>query len=536
MHSSDGTPSDAAAAAAEAPAARRRDDPGAPFPIEVRIGGRWRWMFIGAFLAMITLPGVLREFSGDRVLEAFAALIPHGAEPITARLRTVEKQIEDAAWTRPVRARLQTVLHALFAEGNRKVLVGRDGWLFHRPGVQALTGRGPVLGPTHSVAKDPALREWTGALPVIQEFATQLEERGIRLLLVPVPDKAALWSAHLPRTTGTAGPARRYHPDWPAFVDELRGKVEVVDLTDALPYLRDDTHWDSHGARAAAAAVAGVVSGKPVSPPEPAGHTALAGQGDLVGLLGLTEAAAARHQSTLTVPWVAPVDSDDSAPTVVLGDSNVNMYDDPGLPYHQPGAGFASWLAASLGEPLHVIAINGGGATQVRQRFAALPDDVVRSKMTVVWVLAERDLFMDPAVARANGVEWQRVVFNPLPSPAATPDLPAGALVVEATLRARSGLLDMNDVNYVDSVFTAEFTVDRLLSGTYAEPELAVVLWHFRQRVVQPTARLTAGQKVRLTLTPWLEKGALTKTNLQDDFQRFDLPLLYAEKVEVLGE
>ena len=109
---------------------------------------------------------------------------------------------------------------------------------------------------------------------------------------------------------------------------------------------------------------------------------------------------------------------------------------------------------------------------------------------------------------------------------------PADAIVVEATLKTKSELLDMASVNYPDAVYVAEFTVDRMLSGAYAEKELTVVLWNFRNREVQPGARLVPGQKLRLTLTPWLNKGDLTKTNLSDDLQRFDLPLLYAEKFE----
>ena len=207
------------------------------------------------------------------------------------------------------------------------------------------------------------------------------------------------------------------------------------------------------------------------------------------------------------------------------------MYDDPSLPFYMPGAGFGSWLSAYLGRPLHIIAINGGGATTVRQRFAALPDDVVRAKKIVIWVIAERDLFMDPAVARENGVEWKRVTFNPNRSQPADA-VPAGAIVVDATLKTKSALQNLADANYPDAVYVAECTVDTVVTGTYAPSEVAVVLWNFRQRQIQPSARFAPGQRLRLTLVPWESKGELTKTNLSDDLQRFDLPLLYAEMAE----
>jgi hypothetical protein len=536
MKPSDHSPSGSRPHAAPGGESLRPADPGAPLPPDVRLSARWAWGLILAFLVMITLPGVLRELSADPVRGAMAAVFQPGAETVAKRLRGVEKQVDDGAWTQPVRERMQTALERVFGAGNRKVLVGRDGWLFHRPGVQALTGRGPVLGPTHSVAKDPALKQWEGPIPVIRDFAAQLKERGIRLVLVPVPDKAAVHSRLLKGAPASAGPARRRHPDGPALAEALRGHADVVDLGMELPYLPDDTHWEASGARTAAAAVAAIVHPASSRSPDPVSAVEVAGTGDLVTSLGLVAAAARARQTTVRVLSTSPLQSDPTSPVVLLGDSNVNMYDDPGLPFHHPGAGFGSWLSASLGGPLHVLAINGGGATQVRQRFAALPDDVVRAKKTVIWVLAERDLFMDPPVAQANGVEWKRVAFNPRASAPAGPAASAGALVIEATLRATSEVLDMASVNYPDAVFTAEFTVDRVVSGAYAEKELSVVLWNFRGRIVQPTARLTAGRKVRLTLVPWLDQGDLTKINLSDDFQRFDLPLLYAEKAEVLGE
>ncbi len=527
--------------AAPAPAAaapRRPDDPGAPHLIEVRVSKGWRRSLAAAFVLLIALPGLLREFTPDQVRGTVADVFAPGPVPVTGRLRAMEKRVDEGAWTAPVRKHVQTALFRLFREGNRKVLVGRDGWLFHRPGVQALTNRGPVLGPTNSVAKDPALAKWESPLPVIREFAAQLQQRGIRLILVPVPDKAALWSTHLPHARPSPPTTRVRHPDWEKFTAALHGAAEIVDLPAPLPYLPTDTHWQADGARAAAQAVAAVLHTQPnppsADPTDPTDPTETTGIGDLVASLGAGDVADPSLQTTTRVPTTPPAVSDTAAPIVLLGDSNVNMYDDPGLPFHRPGGGFASWLAAGLGEPLHIIAINGGGASQVRQRFAALPDDVVRAKSTVIWVLAERDLLIDPATARANGVEWKRVAFNPNRSDTTPTAASPHALVVEATLRAKSKVFDRNEVDYPDAVFTAEFTVDRVIAGSYTENDLAVVLWNFRNRVVQPTARLTPGQKVRLTLVPWLEQGELTNINLRDDFNRFDLTLYFASLCEVI--
>jgi hypothetical protein len=516
------------------PAVRSRgDDPGAPWSQDVRFSNRLAWVLIVVFGVMITLPGAWREFSQDSVRDAVAGIFRSDTGRVVDRLRAVEKRIDEGVWLLPVRARMQSGVSGLFREGNRKVIMGRDGWFFHRPGVRALTGRGPVLGPTHSVAKDPALKEWEGQIAVIKSFAAQLKERGIRLVLVPVPDKAGMRPQFLGGRSGLGSPVRVRHPEAARFLASLRTEMEIVDLPDDIPFLAQDTHWESSGARAAAARVAAHIRGNDWALPTAVAEPVLVDRGDLAGLLGVGRDRQVSLQTTVRLAVTAPLEASAAASTVLLGDSNVNMYDEEGLPFHYPGAGFGSWLSACLGEPLHVIAMNGGGATQVRQRLAALPDDVVRSKKVVIWVLAERDLFMDPAVARENGVTWERVVFNPAAAKAGAAPV-AREVVVEATLKACSEVLDMNSVNYPDAVFTAEFTVDRVLDGDYAEKEAYVVMWNFRNRVVQPAARLKPGQKVRLTLTPWLDQGAHTKVNLTDDFLRFDVPLLYAERLEVV--
>jgi len=551
MKPSDHSPPGAGPNAATGGEIRRPADPGAPLPLDVRLSAHWVWGMILAFVVLITLPGVLREFSQDRVRGVVAKVFRPEGGPVVDRLREVEKKVDEPAWAGPVRQRVQSVLHRVFREGNRKVIVGRDNWLYHRPGIRALTGRGPLLGPTHSVSQDPSLKQWAGPVPVIQDFAAQLQDRGIRLVLVPVPDKAGAGHEHLPgpawrggRAAESGRPVR--HPDALRVAAALRGTgVGVVDLFGSLtargpglrdhPYLRTDTHWHPAVGPAAAAAAIGSVLGVGARPQAGPRGGEVAGEGDLERMLGV-QAGAEGSGETVQAPTLPKSPSDPASPFVLLGDSFVNIFEDASLGFGDRLPGLPAWLAAWLGRPLHVIAINGGGATQVRQRFASLPDDVVRAKQVVIWVLAERDLFMDPAVARENGVEWKRVRFNPQASPPTGDAPPAGAMVVEATLRAKSEVLDMASVNYPDAVFTAEFTVDRVVSGSYAERELSVVLWNFRNRVVQPSARLMPGQKVRLTLTPWLHQGELTKINLSDDFQRFDLPLLYAEKADAMVE
>jgi len=88
----------------------------------------------------------------------------------------------------------QRMMTRYLGVGNEQVYVGRDGWLFYRPGVDYVTGPG-FLSERHVRARRDAVKEWQdppGLDPVgaILDFARQLGARGIRLILVPTPVKA----------------------------------------------------------------------------------------------------------------------------------------------------------------------------------------------------------------------------------------------------------------------------------------------------------------------------------------------------------
>ncbi len=167
---------------------------------------------------------------------------------------TLEERSRVGAFIRP---RVQRVLTEQLGAGNEQVYCGRSGWLFFRPAVDHLMGpgfiderelawaasRGDELGePRHS---DP--------MPAILEFRNQLANRGIELLLVPVPVKAAVYPELLSeRYAGGGEPLS--NPSFANFLAELADRqVRVLDPTPLiaeakesdgeLQYLRTDTHW-----------------------------------------------------------------------------------------------------------------------------------------------------------------------------------------------------------------------------------------------------------------------------------------------------
>src|ERR1700726_744901 len=149
-------------------------------------------------------------------------------------------------------------------KANSEVLIRPEGWLFFAHELRLLSV-GKFWGPEArqiSAAHNP---DEADPLAAIVDFANQLKQHGIGLLLVPVPPKAAIYP-------DKALPGFDLHGENPApyltrFYDELRGNgVEVLDLAPLFWQQRDsdhghvfcktDTHWSGYGCVLAAHAMA----------------------------------------------------------------------------------------------------------------------------------------------------------------------------------------------------------------------------------------------------------------------------------------
>ncbi len=133
----------------------------------------------------------------------------------------------------------------LFGQGRPGVLVGADGWLFSRE--------------EYATVPDAAgaIVLWSDRIALVRD---ELARLGVRLVVAPVPSKAAVAAEYAPAPLPAAA-SRRYD----ALVGALEDRgVVVSDLRPALlrvddPFLRTDTHWTPAGAAAAAQAIAATV-------------------------------------------------------------------------------------------------------------------------------------------------------------------------------------------------------------------------------------------------------------------------------------
>jgi len=367
----------------------------------VRIDRRASIFAAAGFLAVIVAPGLIQTAAEIRDGERPLALEIFLQPPTAQNLHTYEQSLEETSLVvKRLRPWMQYALWKFLADAGEKAVVGREGWLFYRPSV-----RYGIERPTSAPESDSA-----DPVPAIRSFRDQLQARGIRLLLVPVPNKESVYPEMLAKRAENAGVVvceQTRH-----LLDQLEQcGIEYVDLfavfrrakedesrSDPRPlYLAQDSHWSPEGVRVAARAVARrVLDGRTVRRGDRAYVERLVKirrYGDLVQMLKVPQIERALEPET--VECLQVVQSDTAAPyrdspeseVLILGDSFSRIYegDEPGA------AGFIAHLSRVLAQPLTSIVNDGGASTLVRQELARRPA-LLKNKRLVIWEFAERDI------------------------------------------------------------------------------------------------------------------------------------------------
>ena len=522
---------------------------------ETDIGRRTTWVLIASFLLLITtvpvVETVLLIAAAQRAgatlgveiarlpLVALAREPPrptdftfpiHGADQVDRNpLHDVEHALEDASQPRRyAQARLQEALSSALHGGNSKVVRGVDDWLFYRPGIDYVAGPAFLSEANRRIVP----RRHPDPRQAIRAFARTCAEAGIRLVLVPMSDKAGIHPEKL--QPGVAGPLQ--NPDLARLAAEL--ETEGIELwsPDAVlaqiaakepAFLRQDTHWTPQAMEAVAASLATHLALPPAAHPRLwSAERRTAGRvGDLVDTLKLTptqtlfapqEVAISAVRDDVGAPW-AP---DPAADVLLLGDSFTNIYTAPQMGWGE-AAGFGAQLARRLGRDLDVIAINGSGASGTRAELARQPARLL-GKRVVVWQFSQRDLAVS---------EWNPIPIAVPTGPAAA--VSAGAIRIDGRIVTTSHVPAPGGLPYADALTTLKVRVDRVVGGAYEHSEALVVIPCMRSYTLLPAASLRSGQAVSLTLVPWTTVEAVHgQTRRYDDTDEFDLPQLWAEAVD----
>ncbi|MBU6179740.1 MAG: hypothetical protein KGR69_08740 [Verrucomicrobia bacterium] len=247
----------------------------------------------------------------------------------------------------------------------------------------------------------------TDPLPGIVEFHTLLKERGIRLLLVPVPAKASIF----PEALVSGFKPGEVAPLAPFLQRIAEAGVEVLDLEPVLLtaradhpheflYCRQDAHFSPAGAAliartiAAAAPLEGAKGPGPFQSGEEERLTFIGDQiagSEWAGLVP-PETLPVRKVFAAGVPGVAP---DPASSVLLLGDSHTLVFhegEEGGM--HCAGAGVLDHLALAYGLAPDLVGVRGSGLVQARKQLfykAAAAPGYWDSKKLVVWLFSARE-------------------------------------------------------------------------------------------------------------------------------------------------
>jgi hypothetical protein len=287
-------------------------------------------------------------------------------------------------------------------------VAGNDGWLFFG-GELRLLSLGKFWGDDARKVSRAHKPELADPVPAILDFQQQLKARGIELLLVPVPPKAAVYPEKI--VAGYNAAANEPAPMLHRFYKELDAAgIDVLDLTATFVqnhdhpkgavFCKTDSHWSGIGCALAAQAIAEKVRGKLPKPAREKEYVAewkeATREGDLAALVSRDARKAAPEkiavQSVSEKGTGAAVQEDANSPVLLLGDSHTLIYHDRDfLPVR---AGLVDQLALQLGFAPDLIGTSGSGATPVRinlYRRSVKDPGYLTKKKIVVWCFAARE-------------------------------------------------------------------------------------------------------------------------------------------------
>jgi hypothetical protein len=369
--------------------------------------------------------------------------------PTSKNLRQFEATLKEKSWfQQKLRPAVQRLLFATLHDTGAKGMLGRDQWLFYRPDVRYLVEpdrreTAPGDDKWAQPAAPVTLRQ--SVARAITRFRDQLKERGITLVVVPVPGKPSIYPDQLtrrehdakrPLSSPTSDLIKTLEQEGVITVDLFSGFGEARRNGGPQLYLARDTHWTPAGAGLAAKAVAARLRGAGLAPAQriefQSRRIPVTRWGDILEMMQIPGLRQALPRETVeceqvfdpTLGLLMPTASDrpgvyrypgQKTSILVLGDSFCRIYQYPepqslgelrqGQTSSIPGpastqatkrpfpgsAGFISQLAFTLNAPVDAIYSDGGASTDVRRKLSTNPE-ILEGKKVVVWEFVERDI------------------------------------------------------------------------------------------------------------------------------------------------
>ncbi len=450
--------------------------------------------------------------------------------------------------------RMQAVTSRWAGLGNEQAYLGRDGWLFYRPGVDYLIGPGflnPAFQKRRALSGDASVGTTVQPDPVlaIVDFKKQLEARNIHLILMPVPTKGVIEPERLSGRYDSGPLAAVQNPSYADFLSQMKeAGVDILDVTDALiqnkeetgrsQYLKTDTHWTPEGMELAASLLAEKIKSLEVVSGEPAmelvrGQAAVEDQGDIAAMLKLPEGnilypAQVAEIHPVKKPGDSPWSSDPSSEILVLGDSFANIYSLDAMGWGA-SSGLIEQLSFLLQQPVDAILRNDAGAHATRDLLSkelTHGRDRLAGKKVVVWEFAMRELAVG---------DWKILPLPEVPKdrPENPPAVEAGgffvpdpgqSVEVEGTIQARSTVPRPGTVPYKDQIFAVHLT-ELAGENVPAQAKAMVYLFGMTDNALTPAAEWKVGDQVKVKLRSWDEVGTEYERFNRSELEDADLQL-----------
>lgn len=406
----------------------------------------------------------------------------------------------------------QQLLTSILHSGNEKAIVGKEeGWLFYKPDVAHLT-----------LPIDPQSEE------CIMHMKKQLDERGIRLVLLPTPLKPMICPHQL--NHDFAEGKLLVHPEFHLWAERLKkAGVTVVnpmqslfELNKTVPaFLRTDTHWSPEGMKTAASLLANTI-GEEFSGVQSATYHAVDStvchRGDIYSMLRLAKEVnwiPAEQIKTETVLDAAGLfhSRQKQAEILLLGDSFTNIYSVANMGWGR-AAGLAEHLSFLLQCPIDVISRNDGGSYATRQMLRddmAKGNDRLAGKKVIIWQFAMREL--------STG-NWKTMDFDL----GQASDSPQYLSIEEGTvLTTEATVADMATIPHPSTVTYEDHVVAVHLTDIEGQPgkEALVYMLAMEKRQLLPAANIRPGDRIALTMENWgsheAVEGAFNRSELESD-------------------
>lgn len=436
--------------------------------------------------------------------ENFLKSIQSRNAALMQKMKAFEERLEEnSPLSRNLIGPVQTLFLRIFHLGNEKALVGKEGWYFYEPGLHYLT---------EPFGNEP--------LECILDFKAQLEERGIELILMPVPVKGMFYPQALSSRFDVSN-GYLQNPSYEALNEELihRG-VKVADGAQWLQaerediegplFLKTDTHWTPQAMSLVAQNTAALITetiplNRRLYLPMERTEQKLSHSGDIAQMLRLPEGSNLIEAEDVSLhpvlmrgnePW-AP---EKSAEILFLGDSFSNIYSHPSMGWGE-SAGLVEQLSYYLKRPIDRIVQNDNGAYATRQ---ALQYEMMRGrdplagKKVVIWEFAMRELLLgDWKILKLQLQEAEPAGFY---TPEEGTEALVSGIIYESSSRPIPGTTP-----YKDHVMSFHL-VDAQVEGESGQ-NLEILVYGFSMEDNQLTslAQIQPGQRVTMKVQNWYD-------------------------------